>query len=179
MSDHSGLSSTKKSSCEPESPLMFSLTKFSPTDSTALLLGYKTPTFPGCIGVETTLCLVLRNAIMVPPPPFVISGIPEWIVLSLTESMKRTPHTHCLNSCCTNGGYSQVWSGKESPKLTFLPPFYLLVPPLGKHTRKQLMTEVPIWGSTKRSASYNICQSRDGQTVLWGGVSRISWYCSE
>lgn len=167
----------KKSFCEPESPLMFSLSTFSPTDSPTLLLGYKNPTFPGCIWSWAQSLSGITECHDSTPT----SVHPQWSTrmnTSLTESMKRTPHTPCLN-CGTHGGYSPVGSGKESPDLTFLPPFCLMVPPLGKHARKWLMTKVAIWGRSKRSASHKVLQSRDGQTVLWGGVNRINWYCSE
>lgn len=101
---------------------MFSLTKFSPTDSPTLLLGYKTPTFPGCIwGWDQSLSGTTKSYYGTPT-----SIRHQWNTRMNTSFFNRVnekdPHTQ---HSCTNGGYSQVWMEKKAPtSLSFHPSNY-------------------------------------------------------
>ena len=146
---------------------MFSLSRFSPTDSPTLLLAYKNPTFPGCIwSWAQSLSGITECHYSIPT-----SVHHQWSTrmnTSLIESMRRTPHTICLN-CGTHGGYSPIGSWKESPtSLSSHPSVYGC--PHWVNTlesgwwQKYLFEEV-----ARRSAFHNVLQSRDRQTVLWWG----------
>lgn len=112
MSDHAGLSSTKNPPVSQNHPRCFPSVGFHPLTPQPCSLPIKTPLFLAAFGVEPNLSGITECHYSTPT-----SVHQQWrtrMNTSLIESMRRTPHTPCLN-CGTHGGYSPVGSRKESP----------------------------------------------------------------